>query len=230
MKKIHPFLGIAIAAFSMAACHPKDENVTRITGVFETEAPEQVGIFVPDADFNSSVPVKDGKFTAKIPVGKLCLSYVQAGKTVSRFISDGTSLTLTFFDKGIVSFRSNAPKVSLQVKYDALKQGVNDLKDKYKPEIDAFDPSDPDYPSSMDKVYARYKAEYDAFNLEFLSENRDNVIGAIALDNLRYTRTDAEMESLIGRLDPSVQALQSVEAIKQGIRKNKDAATGRPAE
>ena len=217
--KIRAVFLVAASAIALAACGAKVSDVTKISGVVNSDTVTEVKIKAGDLD--TLVAVADGKFSLEIPADLAVYATVKAtgADFATNFIPDGTPLTITLAEKSTVT--SKYPEISVQEKLNA-----------YHAELDAFME---EYTSTRKKIYSdaimtqqemddkfeifyeEFIEKYRALHLDACAANTDNFISVIAMSSLRGDVDDAQMESLINSLAPALQEHKSVAGMKAAI-------------
>ncbi|MGN0202318.1 MAG: TlpA family protein disulfide reductase [Candidatus Cryptobacteroides sp.] len=214
-----------IIAFSaglvMASCGQKASDITRISGEFAADAPEEVTVSVPGKD-EIRIAVVDGKFAADIPADIAALSLLAADNGLKqRFISDGTPLVFSIDSLGKATVTSKTPKLSVQMKNQEYKEAQSALADKYRALfVNASE-------EQQDSLYNEFDAAYRAVNEEYFNANKDNFISSAALANMQFDYTPAQLDSLISTLDSAVISNDIVTRIKKGLEAQMATAEGK---
>lgn len=214
----------AIAVIAAVSCTPKVSDKTAVSGVFETEAPENVNIVVPSAGFDTTVVVKDGKFSVTIPVCLTDRAMVSAGNVKAHFIADGTPLKMTFKEDKTVEFVSKHPEISLETKMEEYDNALKGFQNATQAKLDSIKVKQgPESDSLIDEYYENVKAA----SLKVIAENKGNVLTLKALNNLRGEIPDVQMDSIMNTLDSSLNSMPSVKSIKAILVKKLATAEGK---
>ena len=220
--KFKSFVFAAAACVVAAACGQKVSDTTVISGSYAEEPADSV-TFSTGGEKIATVPVVDGKFTAELPADATVMYTMTDGAGLrSRFISDGTPLTIEIAaDKG-VTITSMCPKISVQAKNDAFTTSLHDLWKTYKTLIDSLGDE------KKDSLYDAYDVDYNAINEKVISENNDNVIAITAIQNMMYSKPVKELDSLLGTLAPSLDSNKVVAKMKQTVAAQLATDEGKP--
>lgn len=209
------FLSAVAAAVLAAACSPKVSDQTTIKGTFEAEAPESVEISIPDAGIDTTIAVENGKFALTLPALVRSLATISAGSMKVPFISDGTTLTMTFKEMNGFEIESNIPQLSVQAKSSAYDAAVLKLEEETEGKYNSIEDKQGEEAKAIIEAYDKAMLDID---LETFKANTDNILGARVLKNLQYEVEVAKLDSLVAELDPAMDESSDVVKIKKALK------------
>lgn len=215
---------LACAAFALASCGGKVSDTTRIEGSFEGTPSSKVIFKVPSSE-EITAAVSDGKFSAEIPACLVEQSEFKSGNIRSRFISDGTRLTVLVKKDNTVEFTSKSPKASLQTRNAAFDADLSALQKEYEASLDTVKDSNP---VSIDALADIFEAKASKKALDYFNSNKDNFLGVRAvtflkgLGNVKWNQVD----SLIALLDPKVKENTTISSLSKLYSARKATAEG----
>ncbi len=217
-------IAAAAAVLAAAACSQSGNGMTAISGTFEENSPEEVTISVPSQQFDTTVAVTDGKFSISVPADVTGQAVIKAGQFTNHFVSDGTALTFSYKADKSVEIASSKPEKSVQVKREALNKAYKELNDKFMPEFRALEDKE------GEEAYAlidSYNSKIREITIDAFTANKDNIITVEALKNLRMDDMYSEkMDSLLGTISPSLDAVPEVAKIREVVDALKKTAEG----
>ena len=219
--KTRSIILVVAASLFLASCGPKVSDTTVITGNLGADSPESVDITIKPLAFNKKVAVENGQFKAEIPKYVEGMTQLKAGKITGSFISDGTPLTISFNDDHSLNVVSKYPKISVQAKFDAFQQAMQDLQAKYQPQIEAAKDE-----ATEDQLYDAFQNDVKKLCLSTVDANKDNVTAVSAIDNLRYLLNNDQMDSVLMTIDTSLAKVQSIATLSRSVASRKKTAEG----
>ena len=224
MKKI---LSFAAAGAVLAGC-AQVSDVTKISGVVNVDAIDEVNVVIPEMSIDTLVPVKDGKFYVEVPANPLVFGSVAAANYGVQFIPDGTELEVVIADESRVTSRNSS---SIQSRFAAYQEDVETMMNDFNTTVQAIvadtSLSDEQRKASLDSNYNAVTESFVAFNEKTLSENADNIIALVALQQASMMIEDTHADSLIGLLSPALQDTKSVKEMKADIQTRMETAEGK---
>lgn len=223
MKRISFILAILAAA--TVACGPKVSDKTALECSFESDAPQEMNIKIQDLEIDTTIAVTDGKFAVELPACKTALATLSGGGVRTRFISDGTPLTVVVKGDGDVEVTSKTPAVSVQEKYNAYVDALNALGKETSEKLEALGEEAED--SVKEELFNAYEAAVEECNQKAFAANKDNVIGAVVLSSLQYDLTPVQVDSMLNLLDPSLAETQVVSRMRKAADAKKNTAEGK---
>ena len=215
----------AVAAFAAVACGPKISDKTAFEGTFEANAPQEVNIKIKELGIDTTVTVTDGKFAVELPVCKTSTARFTGGDFKSEFISDGTPLIVTVKADGTLKIVSKTPAVSLQEKKNAFEATLGEARTKAQARLDSLGEAGDE--AVRTKIYKDYDAATTDCNRRLFEENKDNCLGAMALNMLQYNLDLAQVDSMLNLLDPSLAETQTVSMLRKAVDAKKNTAEGK---
>ncbi len=218
------FILAALAAVAAVACGPKVSDKTAVEGSFEADAPQEINIKIKNLAIDTTVAVTDGKFAVELPVDRTALANVTLGSVRAQFIPDGTPLAITVKEDGTVKIVSKAPSVSVQEKYSAYNDAMEELGRETMDKLDSLGEEAED--SVKNAVYHDYQAAAADLHEKVFEENKDNIVGAYALRSLQYELELAQVDSMLNLLDPSLAETQVVSTMRKAVNAKKNTAEG----
>ncbi len=218
----------AVAVLVVAASCANSSDVTKIRGTVSAEGFDEVSVVVMEMQIDTLVPVVNGKFSIDLPASRTAVGVISAGYYRISFIPDGTKLSVELSTEP--SVKSSSPK-SLQTKYGNVAEDVYAINDSYMAEAQAInervDLDGEEKNMMLEELYYNTISEFKDYLLGVFEENTDNVIALTALFDLYGIMEDDEIEEMIEKLSPEMQAQEAVLRLKDGIEIRKTTAEGR---
>lgn len=218
----------AAAAAVFAVSCGKVSEVTEISGTVNVEGVTEVRVLVENV-VDTLVPVTDKAFHVTVPADVTVFGRISAGANGSRFISDGTPLTVVIDEETVIT--SKYPKLSVQERMNAYNAAEKVLMDEYmgtQKEIFA------DSLKTQDEKSAAFEAFFDEFIVRYrdhhlgaVEANKDNFISVLALNGLRGELEDAQLSELINTLLPALQENKYVKGMKEALDARIETAEGK---
>ena len=215
----------AVAAFAAVACGPKVSDKTAFEGTFEANAPQEVNIKIKELGIDTTVTVTDGKFAVELPATKNALATLTVGSTKVRFVPDGTPLTANVKENGDVEVVSKTPSISIQERKNAFETALNEIETKTQARLDSLGKAGDIVVRT--KIYKDYDAATTDCNRRLFEENKDNCLGAMALNMLQYNLDLVQVDSMLNLLDPSLAETQTVSMLRKAVDAKKNTAEGK---
>ena len=213
----------------MASCADKVSDVTEITGTVVPEGITEVNITLGEA-VDTLVPVTDGKFAVTIPADPTALGVVAAANYGTNFISDGTPLTVVIDEKTVVT--SAYPEVSVQERLNAYNEAEKGYIEQYRTKQQKINSdsimTQEEKDAALENFFDTFFAEYRDHNLNAYTENTDNFVSLIALQNLRNEFEDSKLDSLINLLAPALKEHKFVKSMQKALQARINTAEGKP--
>ncbi len=227
--KIRSILFATLGVAVMASCADKVSDVTEITGTVVPEGITEVNITLGEA-VDTLVPVTDGKFAVTIPADLTALGVVAAANYGTNFISDGTPLTVVIDEKTVVT--SAYPEVSVQERLNAYNEAEKGYIEQYRTKQQKINSdsimTQEEKDAALENFFDTFFAEYRDHNLNAYTENTDNFVSLIALQNLRNEFEDSKLDSLINLLAPALKEHKSVKSMQKALQARINTAEGKP--
>jgi len=219
MKMKSIILAGAVALVACACSSTGGSSTTTLTGLFASDAPEQVQIQLPSVKLDTLVNVENGQFTFDVPTDKLTVGLVKAGSNAVRFIPDGTKLQISFNGNEEPELISSNPKKSIAMKFAEARKAAADLNTKYQglanDAVAKFGKEGAK--ATIDSLSDAFSQESKTLFGDMLANNTDNYLGLYAINNMRYNMSDEELAEAIGTLSPEAAADEGMARIKKGI-------------
>ncbi len=215
----------AVAAFAAVACGPKVLDKTAFEGTFEANAPQEVNIKIKELGIDTTVTVTDGKFAVELPACMTASARFTGGGFRTEFISDGTPLIATVKATGAVEIVSKTPSVSLQERKNAFETAISEIGAKTQARLDSLGEAGDE--AVRTKIFKDYDAATADCNRRLFEENKDNCLGAMALNMLQYNLNLAQVDSMLNLLDPSLAETQTVSMLRKAVDAKKNTAEGK---
>lgn len=203
MKKL--FIA-ALVAVSAMACTSKN---TVLTGVVPSDSDEQVRVMVRALKLDTLVTAENGKFSVELPVDKMLTAAVRHGDKSAQFILDGARVNIDF--------------TSEETPLCAKGKGANEAYAEYvrwNADYRSRYPQAPaeDRPALMDEYRNKMK--------EIAAAN-NNVLGLIAVKNLKPLVEPAEMREFVAGLDPEISQEESIVSMLEVLAAQEATAVGK---
>ncbi len=218
------FFILAVLAAATVACGPKVSDKTLVNGSFEADAPQEINIKIKSLDIDTTVAVTDGKFAVELPAERTTLANATLGSVRTQFIPDGTPLAITVKEDGTVKVASKSPSVSVQEKYSAYNDAMENLGRETMDKLDSLGEEVED--SVRNAIIEDYQENAAELNKKAFEENKDNIIGAFVLNSMQYDLELAQVDSMLNLLDPSLAETQVVSKMRKAIDAKKNTAEG----
>lgn len=219
------FILAAVAAVAAVACGPKVSDKTTLEGSFETNAPGEVTIKIQDLGIDTTIAVTDGKFAVELPACKTSPARFTGEGFKTEFISDGTSLIATVKADGDVEIVSKTPAISLQERHNAFETALDEIRAKTQARLDSLGEEGDN--AVRTKIFKDYDAATADCNRRLFEENKDNYLGAMALNMLQYSLDLAQVDSMLNLLDPSLAETQMVTRMRKAVDAKANTAEGK---
>ena len=227
--KIRSILLATLGVAFMASCGGKVSDVTEISGTVVPEGITEVNVVLGEV-VDTLVPVVDGKFYVELPANFSAIGQISAASCATSFISDGTPLTVVLDQESKVT--SSLPEISIQEKLNAFYAADEEQVEKYmstRKEIsEDAEMSDEQKKEALDKFYDEFFPQYREHNIKAYTDNTDNIVSLVALQNLMGELEDVQLDSLLNLLAPSIQEHSFVTRMREGITARINTAEGKP--
>ena len=227
--KIRSILFATLGVAFMASCGSKVSDVTEISGTVVPEGITEVNVVLGEV-VDTLVPVVDGKFYVELPANFSAIGQISAASYATSFISDGTPLTVVLDQESKVT--SSLPEISIQEKLNAFYAADEEQVEKYmstRKEIsEDAEMSDEQKKEALDKFYDEFFPQYREHNIKAYTDNTDNIVSLVALQNLMGELEDVQLDSLLNLLAPSIQEHSFVTRMREGITARINTAEGKP--
>ena len=215
--KNRAMLCAALAAFVIASC-AKVADVTEVSGTVVPAGIDEVNITLGET-VDTLVPVIEGRFAVNLPADVTAVATVKAANYGANFISDGTPLTVVLDETTTVT--SKYPKISVQERLNAFNAAEQTYVDEYsntQREImgDTL-MTDDEKKAKLEAFYESFFGPYNEHNLKVYTENTDNFVALYALQNLINEFEDAQLDSLMNLLAPTLQEHKYVQRMRKAI-------------
>ena len=211
MKKV---LYVAAAALMLVACN--SEKTTKVVAQWEGEdVPQWVKVTIGDK-VDTVVNVHDGKLEAELPVVLTDAARVRADVNVFQFVSDGSTITLHPED-GTATSNKNG----VQSRFQAYNQWMKEFMSEYRTKMAGFKNDEAAAMAYLDEVLP----SFNEYQKKTIKENKDNVLGAMALKQLSEENPN-EMLKLLGTLAPELQAQPDLAKMKETLTVQAKTAEG----
>jgi thiol-disulfide isomerase/thioredoxin len=200
----------AVAAFAAVACTTQKVSETTLIKGTVPDSVTSIEIKMPSAKYDTVVPVVNGKFEVKMPTKKTTLAMLTAGNVSARFIPDGTPLTVSV-DSINLNFTSKYPEVSSQTLYKEYADANKNLNEQFREEYKAVASDE----SALEDLYDKFQSISDSLNKAYLAKDDNSFVTMLALQNLQYSLTPAEMDSVLNTLDTTLSKDPTIVAMKK---------------
>ncbi len=224
--KTRTILFAAFAAAAAVSCAKVAEN-TEISGVVVPAGISEVNVAVGQID--TLVPVTDGKFTLTVPTDVTVLGTVSAANYGANFIADGTPLNVVIDDETKVT--SKYPKISVQERLNEFTVHGKSVGEEFMAKRQEIYSdtlmTDAQKEEAFDKFYEEFMQSYIDYNAGLVSDNKDNFIALLAIQNMRGEADDERLNSLIDGLSPEIGGHRYVQGMKKAITARLETAEGK---
>lgn len=220
------FILAAFAAIAAVACGPKVSDKTVFEGTFEADAPQEVNIKIKDLGVDTTITVADGRFAVTLPATRNALATLTVGSVKINFVPDGTPLTANVKGNGEVEIVSKTPSISVQERYKAYDDVLVNFNKEAEAQLAALGDEADD--SAKMKIYGAYRTAKKEHMQKAFDANKDNIIGAMALNTIRFDLTSpAQLDSMLNLLDPSLADVKIVSMMRKAADAVKNTAEGK---
>lgn len=117
---------------------------------------------------------------------------------------------------------SNAPKLTNAEKVAAFEQNYQSLIDDYRSAVDSLEGDN----EAISALAEATQAKLDALCIETVKNNPSDSVALDALDEVRYSLEDAELEELVNVLSDEMKATDKVQSILKGLEAKKNTKEG----
>ena len=195
------------AALLLAACSPKESNMTKIVAQFGDDAPESVRIVTGATNMPSLdtiVPVTNGRLEVKIPkilVGTTCLfpgnTTFKSDELYAGFFSDGSTITI---DPEAHTAVSSDPK-GTHSRFVAYEEWM----DKYRTDMQAKMTELADDKEALEAYRAEKSAIFFDYQRETAKANLDSYLGLMAIGELYFGGKNDGLLDLVDGLSDAIK-------------------------
>lgn len=226
MKKV--LYGCAALLF-MAACNNGKDTTTLKFDLSGGEA-TFLEVSVPGL-IDTTLTLENKQFTLEIPVCKTVMGAAQFDDGAARFVSDGTTLTFSFDDEGILKVKSDNAKKSLTERWNVYHASTSDIFKEYSDACSAIEDStslsDEEMDVLLEEAYNKLSEAHTALCLDAISKNADNALGVVALRSVYSDVEDDTLKVILESFDSTVAAANPmIGALKESIAARESTAEG----
>ena len=201
---------IAAAGALLAGCAGASD-VTRISGKVTVDAVDEVNVVVPEMEIDTLVPVKDGKFYVEVPANPRTFGSIAAASYGVQFIPDGTEIDVVIAEESTATSRKPG---SVQSRFSAYQEKtgaiMNDFNTVAHSIVADTALTEEEREAKLDSNYNAVTTSFVDFNKQVITENNDNVIALVALQQAAMLSEDTETQDMIALLSPALQETESV--------------------
>lgn len=225
--KTNGILMIAAAGALLAGCAGVSD-VTRISGKVTVDAVDEVNVVVPEMEIDTLVPVKDGKFYVEVPANPRTFGSIAAASYGVQFIPDGTEIDVVIAEESTATSRKSG---SVQSRFSAYQEKtgaiMNDFNTVAHSIVADTALTEEEREAKLDSNYNAVTTSFVDFNKQVITENNDNVIALVALQQAAMLSEDTETQDMIALLSPALQETESVKAMKADIQTRIETGEGK---
>ena len=218
---------IAAAGALLAGCAGASD-VTRISGKVTVDAVDEVNVVVPEMEIDTLVPVKDGKFYVEVPANPRTFGSIAAASYGVQFIPDGTEIDVIIAEESTATSRKPG---SVQSRFSAYQEKtgaiMNDFNTVAHSIVADTALTEEEREAKLDSNYNAVTTSFVDFNKQVITENNDNVIALVALQQAAMLSEDTETQDMIALLSPALQETESVKAMKADIQTRIETGEGK---
>ena len=218
---------IAAAGALLAGC-AGTSDVTRISGKVTVDAVDEVNVVVPEMEIDTLVPVKDGKFYVEVPANPRTFGSIAAASYGVQFIPDGTEIDVVIAEESTATSRKPG---SVQSRFSAYQEKtgaiMNDFNTVAHSIVADTALTEEEREAKLDSNYNAVTTSFVDFNKQVITENNDNVIALVALQQAAMLSEDTETQDMIALLSPALQETESVKAMKADIQTRIETGEGK---
>ena len=203
--KIRHILLAAVALIAAACVQETAKNRTFVNCDFgAVEAPDSV-TFTVGEKWDTTIAVVRGKVKADLPIDKTQLAFMLVDADPVHFVSDGSTITIDTENGTAVS----DDPLSATSRMKELNEWETAFMDEFNAKIETLDEA------AQDEYIDQAVDEYNEHLLTVVEENKDNVVGLMAVSSIQLD-DDAQMKDVLNSLseelqqDPYVQKMLSL--------------------
>jgi len=191
---------LAAAALLAAAC-AQETNRTLVTCDFGANAPDSVTFTVGEQWDTVITPVR-GKVKVDLPIDKTQLAFMLVDADPVHFVSDGSQITIDTQNGTALSDDPDSPTSRM----NALNTWETAFMEEFNAGMETVDEAGQD--AYIDQAVEKYNEHL----LGVVEENKDNVVGLMAVSSIQLD-DDAQMKDVLNSLsddlrqDPYIQKL-----------------------
>jgi len=224
--KLTQTLLLASAAVALVACGTKSSKTTLLSGV----APDasEVHVVIEDIQLDTTISVNEGAFSIEVPKCLTTLAYIEAGEGAMHFVSDGSKLSFDFSTEEATVKSDDKKSVTSRLEtFNNWNQDfISDYRSKLAEIVNDENLSEDEKQAKSSELTDQSADAYNVFNMKVVDENKDNILGILALQNV-YSEYEADkLEEVLNGFDPKLQELQLIEALKSGLESRRKTAEG----
>lgn len=194
---------LAAAALVLAACAQeiRDGRTVVNCDFGAIEAPDSV-VFTVGEKWDTTIAVVRGKVKAALPVDKTQLAFMLVDADPVHFVSDGSVITIDTQTGTAVSDDPDSPTARMV----ALNTWEASFMEEFNAKMETLDEADQD--AYIDQAVDQYNEHL----LGVVEENKDNVVGLMAVSSIQLD-DDAQMQDVLNSLsddlrkDPYIQKM-----------------------
>lgn len=181
-----------------AACNTGKKTVIKGSFSSAENAPATLNILVGNA-VDTLIRVNGDKFEARIPTNKMAFSYIICDDQPLRFVADGSTLTVDFVNKTVISSDENG----ITSRMNAFDRWETDFRNEFRSKIAGL--------SEEERQACATEAieTQNAYLRQLIQENSDNVIALMCIDKLNLPTLEEKVE-LLNTLAPSLKEDPSI--------------------
>ncbi|MBO7071798.1 MAG: redoxin domain-containing protein [Bacteroidales bacterium] len=199
--KLNTIILTAAALFAAACAQENVKGRTLVTCDFGAEAPDSV-TFTVGEQWDTIIATVHGKVKAALPVDKTQLAFMLADADPVHFVSDGSRITIDTEKGAAVSDDPQSPTSRMNAFNDWEAAFMQEFNEGMETVAEA------DQDSYIDQAVEKYNEHL----LGVVEENKDNVVGLMAVSSIQLD-DDAQMKDVLNSLsddlrkDPYIQKL-----------------------
>ena len=227
MKRIILLSALLLAA---VACRQTPAGTTVLIGHFDNKLPDEVHILAGNIDTLVTTNPDDHTFRVELPTDVLSMASLDSEDHGAMVILDGTTLTVEFGDEGQAVVTSDKPRISVQARYNAFCDWMQDFMDRFGDDHEAImmdeqmdeAQKEAKVGELRDKAIGRMNEKCKSV----IKENPDNILALIALTNLN-TEDDAALSDVLDGLAPVLQEHEAIQALRKAISVRGESGEGK---
>ena len=200
--KLNTIILAAVALFAAACAQENLKGRTLVSCDFGAAgAPDSV-TFTVGEQWDTTVAVVRGKVKAALPVDKTQLAFMLVDADPVHFVSDGSHITIDTENGSAVSDDPDSPTSRMK----ALNEWETGFMEEFNARMETLEEADQD--AYIDEAVDKYNEHL----LGVVEENKDNVVGLMAVSSIQLD-DDAQMKDVLNSLsdelrqDPYIQKL-----------------------
>lgn len=213
------------AAIALASCSGNEKTIVK--GRITEPGIGAVNIFIPAMALDTMVTMQpDSTFYVELPVNTLSMATIYAGRYQLQFIPDGTEMDVLIGKGSKVTSNSNKAhsaflamsEKSREIQADFMKQ-VDEISAKFADNKELVS-------TKVDSLYNLVEKDFVEYNMEMLSNHKDDILSILGLQNINGMIEDSQMDSVINTFSARVRETRAIVNLQKAIKSRMQSAEG----